>query len=244
MPFFRPMPVLTVASLFALAVLIALGTWQMERRAEKHAFLAALAEKAKSDPVPLEQALALPEPRYVRVRIEAPANCDGQALVNGFQVDNGRTVPGGDVVTPVKLANGSWLYVARGFLPDDVLKEMGGHIENAPCPTQISGVAVLTPASDGGYFAPKADRAARRWFAYDAADIGKASGLSPIAPWIARLEPEPDMEEGIYPRPKAYAADVPDNHLTYALTWYGLALTLIGVYVAFHVSAGRLGFKT
>lgn len=244
MPFFRPLPLMTVASVLALAVLIALGTWQLQRRAEKHAFLAALAEKAKSGPVPLEQALALPEPRYVRVRVEAPTNCEGQALVNGFQIDAGRTVPGGDVVTPVRLPDGTWIYVARGFLPDDVLKEMGGHIENAPCPGQISGVAVLTPSNDGGYFTPKADRAARRWFAYDALDIAKANGLNPVSPWVARLEPEPDLEEGIYPRPQAYAADIPDNHLTYALTWYGLALTLIGVYAAFHIAAGRLGFKS
>lgn len=243
MPFFRPFPIMTAASVLALAVLIALGTWQMQRRAEKQEFLAALAAKAKSDPISLEQALALADPRYVRVRIEAPANCAGQALVNGFEIDNGTTVPGGDVLTPVKMANGAWILVARGFVPEEVMKEWGGRIEGAPCPSSVSGVAVLTPSSEGGYFTPKADRAARRWYAYDAADIGKATGVAPISPWIARLEPEPDLEEGIYPRPQAYAADVPDNHLTYALTWFGLALTLIGVYVAFHISAGRLGFS-
>jgi surfeit locus 1 family protein len=241
--FFRPLPLMTAASVLALAVLIALGTWQMQRRAEKHDFLAAVAAKAKSEPVSLEQALAQPDPRFVRVRIEAAANCDAQVLVNGFQIDGVKTVPGGDVLTPVRMADGSWLYVARGFLPEDVLKELGGRIESAPCPSSIAGVAVLTPASDGGYFAPKADRAARRWFAYDALDIAKANGLGPVAPWVARLEPEPDLEEGVYPRPQVYAADIPDNHLTYALTWYGLALTLIGVYVAFHISAGRLGYS-
>jgi surfeit locus 1 family protein len=244
MPFFRPLPLMTAASVAALAVLIALGTWQMQRRAEKHEFLGALADKAKSEPVSLEVALTSADPRYVRVRIEAPANCESQALVNAFQIDGGKTVPGGDVVTPVKMANGAWLMVARGFVPDDVLKEMGGHIENAPCPSSVSGTAVLTPSSEGSYFTPKPDRAARRWFAYDALDIGKANGLSPVVPWVARLEPEPELEEGVYPRPQAYAADIPDNHLTYAMTWYGLALTLIGVYVAFHISAGRLGYKS
>jgi surfeit locus 1 family protein len=244
MPFFRPFPWMTAASVVALAILVALGTWQMQRRAEKHDFIAALAAKSKSDPISLDQALALPDPRYVRIRIEAPANCDAQVLVNGFQVDNGTTVPGGDVLTPVRMPNGAWILVARGFVPDEVMKEWGGRIEGAPCPAQVAGVAILTPANQGGYFTPEADRAARRWYAYDAADIGKANGLAPIAAWIARLEPEPEMEEGIYPRPQSYAADVPDNHLTYALTWYGLALTLIGVYVAFHVSAGRLGFKS
>lgn len=243
MPFFRPLPFLTVASVAALAVLIALGTWQMARRAEKQEFLALLAEKAKAEPIPIEQALALPDPRFVRVRIEAPANCDAQGLVNGFQVDNGQTVPGGDLLTPVRLSDGAWLMAARGFVPEEVMKEWGGRIESAPCPTSVSGVAVLTPATKGGYFTPKADRAARRWYAYDAADIALANGLAPVVPWIARLEPEPELEEGVYPRPQAYAADIPDNHLTYAMTWYGLALTLIGVYVAFHVSAGRLGFS-
>lgn len=243
MPFFRPLPYLTAASAVALAVLIALGTWQMGRRAEKHEFLAALAEKAKAEPVSLEQALASPDPRYIRVRIEAPANCESQALVNAFQVDNGTTVTGADMVTPVRMANGGWLMVARGFVPDDVMKEWGGRIESAPCPSNVMGVAILTPSVGGGYFTPKADRAARRWFAYDATDMGQALGLTAVSPWVARMEPEPEMEDGIYPRPAAYAADVPDNHLTYALTWYGLALTLIGVYAAFHISAGRLGFS-
>lgn len=243
MLFFRPLPYLTAASVVALAVLIALGTWQLNRRAEKHVFLAAIAAKANAEPVALEQALAQSDPRFVRVRIEAPANCAAQVLVNGFQVDNGQTVPGGDVLTPVQMADGAWILVARGFLPDTVLKELGGHIENAPCPTRVQGVAVLTPANAGGAFTPNADRVSRRWFAYDAADIGKANGLNPILPWVARLEPEADLEPDIWPRPQGYATDIPDNHLTYALTWYGLALTLIGVYLAFHISAGRLGFS-
>lgn len=243
MPNFRPLPYLTAASLAALAVLIALGTWQMNRRAEKHAFLAAIAAKAAAEPMMLERALAQPDPRFVRVRIDAPAKCDAQSLVNGFQIDNGQTVPGGDVLTPVQMADGAWILVARGFIPDEVMKEWGGLVEHAPCPTRVAGVAVLTPASSGGTFTPEPDRAARRWFAYDAAGIAKASGLSPVVPWVARLEPEPDLEPDVWPRPQAYAADVPDNHLTYALTWYGLALTLIGVYVAFHISAGRLGFS-
>jgi surfeit locus 1 family protein len=241
--FFRPFPVMTAASLAALCVLIALGTWQMSRRAEKQAFLSALAERAQAAPVSVETGLAMPDPRYVRVRIEAPALCEGQAMVNTFVVDNGRTVPGADLLTPVRLPDGRTLMVARGFVPEDVTKEWGGKIESAPCPSNVAGDAVLTPASQGGYFTPKPDRAAKRWFSYDAGDMGKAAGLAQVAPWVARLEPEADMEEGVYPRPMAYAADVPDNHLTYAMTWYGLALTLIGVYAAVHVSAGRLGWR-
>jgi surfeit locus 1 family protein len=239
---FRPFPVMTLASVAALAILVTLGTWQLERRAEKHAFLDAIAAKAKSEPVPLEQALASPDPRFVRVQIELPAHCEGQAIVNGFEVDNGVTVTGGNLIVPAKRPDGSWIMVARGFVPGDVMREWGGRIEGAPCPSRVLGVAVLTEANTGGWFTPAPDRAARRWFSYDALDMGRAAGLSPVSPWIARLEPEPEMEEGIYPRPTAYAADVPDNHLTYALTWYGLALTLIGVYLGFHVSAGRLGF--
>lgn len=243
MPIFRPYPIMTAAAVLGLAVLIALGTWQLGRRAEKQAFLAAVAAKSALPPVPLEEALAHPDPRYVRVRIDAPANCEAQVLVNAFQVWSGKTIGGGKLVTPVKMTNGSWLMVDRGFLPEDVLAERGGRIESVSCTFSVEGVAVLTPSSPGGWFTPSADRGGRRWFAFDAEDIGRANGLAPVAPWFARLLPPEDPEPDSWPSPEVYAADIRDNHLTYAMTWFGLALTLIGVYVAFHISAGRLGFS-
>lgn len=241
MPVFRPLPGLTFAALVALGVLIALGAWQLERRSEKHAFLAAVEARRAAAPSSLEAALALEDPSFVRVQIELPTNCAAQALVQRFQILEGRTVTGADLLTAARMPDGRAVLVARGFVPDAEQAAWGGRAEGAPCPAAISGVAVITPGAAPGMFTGAPDPANRRWYAYDAKGIGAYFNLALAAPVVLRLEPRPD-DKG-WPRPLSYAQDIPDNHLIYALTWFGLALTLVGVYAAYHVSLGRLRWR-
>jgi surfeit locus 1 family protein len=236
------LPILTAAASIGLGVAIALGIWQLQRREEKQTFLAAVEARRAAAPIPLEAALALNDPSFTRVQIELPSDCAAQALVQRFQILEGRTVTGADLITAARMPDGSAVLVARGFVPDTEQAKWGGQVEGAPCPSAINGVAVVTPGTKPGMFTAKADVPARRWYAYDAAGIAAAFNLTLAAPVILRLEP--NQQDRNWPRPLAYAQDIPDNHLIYALTWFGLGLTLVGVYAAYHISLGRLRWGT
>jgi surfeit locus 1 family protein len=240
-PYFRPLPILSAATCVGLAIAIALGVWQLQRREVKQTFLAAVETRRAADPISLEAALAQADPSFTRVQIELPSNCAAQAFVQRFQILEGRTVTGADLITAARMPDGRAVLVARGFVPDSEQAKWGGQVEGAPCPSAINGVAVVTPGTKPGMFTAEPDVAARRWYAYDANGIATAFNLTLAALVILRLEPGP--QDGGWPRPLAYAQDIPDNHLIYALTWFGLALTLVGVYAAYHISLGRLRWR-
>ncbi|HAH10313.1 MAG TPA: hypothetical protein DCL54_16150 [Alphaproteobacteria bacterium] len=237
---FRLYPVLTAAALTAMAVLVALGTWQIQRRAAKHAFLDKVAARAAEQPVPLEQVLSSPDPEYRRVQIAMPTDCQRQALVNGFIVEGGRTIPGATVITPGLLPNGDAVLVARGFVPNAILKGQSDWRQSTDCPDQLQGIAVWAPPQSAGTFTPPANLSEPRWYHWDGVGMARHLGLKLKTAAILRMEPESPVRPA-WPRPQAYALNIPNNHLVYALTWYGLALTLFGVYIAFHWSRGRIG---
>jgi surfeit locus 1 family protein len=237
---FRPLPWATALAVPALCVLLALGAWQLARRAEKHAFLAALAERGAAAPAPVERVLGLPDPNYRRVIVDLPADCRRQTFVNAFRIDGGRTVTGAQVVTPGALPDGKAVLVVRGFLPRASILARTGGPEGIPCPSRIQGVAVVTPGEDPALFTPAPDLSRRLWYGYDARGMEAALGLTLAAPVMLRLQAPGQAGTGADPEPLPYAADVPDNHLAYALTWFGLAATLLGVYIAYHTSLGRL----
>jgi len=80
------------------------------------------------------------------------------------------------------------------------------------------------------YFTPADDPARGNWFTRDPQAVAAAKGLGPVAPfYVAQESPVPP---GGLPKPGALRAALPNNHLQYALTWFGLALTLVGVFGA------------
>ena len=108
-----------------------------------------------------------------------------------------------------------------------------------PGEVEITGLIRVPQAP--GLFAPANDVARNLWYWPDVAAMhdarpSPARRVSALPFWIdADAQPEPP---GGLPRGGVTRLDLPNRHLEYALTWYGLALTLIGVYVAF--AAGRL----
>ena len=113
---------LLVPALLAFAVLIALGTWQLKRKAWKEALIASLTERAAAPPQALPAATAWPaldaaSDEYHRVRLRAMFDNDREALVfasaSGFRPDV--TGPGYWVFTPARLADGSIVIVNRGL---------------------------------------------------------------------------------------------------------------------------------
>jgi surfeit locus 1 family protein len=91
-----------------------------------------------------------------------------------------------------------------------------------------------------GFFTPAPDLAHRIWYGRDLAGIARAEGIDLAAPVLVEADATPNP--GGWPKGGQTVIDLPNNHLSYAVTWFGLAAGLVGVYLAFHVSKGRLGW--
>jgi surfeit locus 1 family protein len=239
---FRPLPVLTIFSVAALAVLIALGVWQLDRRALKHTLIATITERLRQSAVPLEEALLSPDLSYRPVQFSARTLCAKEVRINRFRIENGQTRPGALIVTPVEVGGVGVLLLARGFVPGDVLAGAKDAGVGFACPETISGQAVLIPPQLPGWFTPPPNLDERMWFALDARAIAEANGLTLAVSHVLWLQQGAWQDR--WPSPMPMDADLPDNHLSYALTWFGLGLVLIAIYGAFHMSQGRLGWRS
>jgi surfeit locus 1 family protein len=131
-------------------------------------------------------------------------------------------------MTPARLADGGIVIVNRGFVPDgrqDAKSRPGGQLTG---PVDIAG-AMRWPDSRH-WFTPNDDPAHNLWFTADPASIAAAKGLDAVAPFY--VEQETPVPPGGLPEPGRLVVDLPDNHLQYALTWFGLAAVLVGVFVS------------
>jgi surfeit locus 1 family protein len=228
---------LLIPAILAFALLIALGVWQIERKAWKEGLIASLTERLAVPPVALPAANAWPQldrasDEYRRVKFSAQFDNSREALVfaaaSAFRPDVADAGPGYWVMTPARLADGGIVIVNRGFVPDgrqDAKSRPGGELTGS---IDIAG-AMRWPDSRH-WFTPNDDPAHNLWFTADPVSIAAAKGLDAVAPFY--VEQETPVPPGGLPQPGRLTVDLPDNHLQYALTWFGLAAVLVGVFVS------------
>ena len=226
---------LFVPALLAFALLLALGTWQIQRKAWKENLIASLTERlaalAKDLPQPADWPnLDRARDEYSRVKFGATFDNGREALVfaapSAFRPD--AAGPGYWVFTPARLPGGGTVMVNRGFVPDGRQDPKTRLAISGP--VEIAGA--LRWPEDRHWFTPNDDPAHNLWFTRDPAAIVAAKGLDaaekPVAPFY--VEQEAPVPPGGLPQPGRLTVALPDNHLQYALTWYGLAAVLAGVF--------------
>ena len=137
--------------------------------------------------------------------------------------------------TPARLADGGIVIVNRGFVPEgrqDPKSRSDGQISG---PVDIVG-AMRWPDSRH-WFTPNDEPAHNLWFSRDPQAIAAAKGLGAVAPFY--IEQEAPVPPGGLPQPGKLVVVLPDNHLQYAITWYGLAAALVVVFVVWAFGSRR-----
>jgi surfeit locus 1 family protein len=226
----------------AFAILIGLGVWQIERKAWKEGLIAAVTERVEAPPAALPPAKAWPaldqaSNEYRHVTFIAQFDHSREALVfaaaTGFRPDVDNAGPGDWVFTPARLDDGSVVMVNRGYVPDgrqDAKSRPEGQVSG---PVEITG-AMRWPDLRH-WFTPSDDPVRNLWFTRDPTAIAAAKGLGTVAPFY--VEQETPVPPGGLPQPGKLVVALPDNHLQYALTWFGLAAVLVGVVVSWLVTS-------
>lgn len=204
-----------------LVVLLGLGIWQLHRLAWKEAILAQLARAAAAPPVPLP---ATPSP-FIKVAVTGRLLHDRQALY-GVEV---RDMPAGPalgafLIEPLQRDGAAPVLVDLGWVPLQRTQPLS--LPSGP----VTVTGYVHQAEQPGWFAAHDDVVGRHFYTLDPAVIGAALGLAQVAPFIlVALGPSPPA--GL-PIPAQHLPQPPNNHLQYALTWFGLAGVLVVVFLS------------
>ena len=239
-------PAVAGFAIFTLLMVVAfagLGIWQLQRRVDKHALIAILNERLAAAPAALPppaqwNALTPAKDEFRRVNFTATYAPVPDAMVYsaGSAVRDDVSGPGTWAFLPAQLADGNTIVVNAGFV-QNTMQDRGQQDRAARRlitgdPVQFTGY-IRFPESAGALTSP-ASMAKRLWFTRDhlamARALGWGEGGKGIAPFYIDLE-QPVPESGI-PKPGPLTVHLKDDHMQYAITWFGLA---IAVAIAFGV---------
>lgn len=226
-------------SLIMLALFVSLGVWQLQRRVEKHALIAELTTRLAAPAVPLPApaqwpALTPAHDEFRRVTFTATYRHLPDAMVYsaGSSVRPDVSEPGTWAFLPAQLASGQTVVVDAGFVPNMMQDRSVESRAVAPLITgrPVTLTGYLRFPEKPGMFTPAHDAAKRLWYTRDLHSMARSLGWGrggEIAPFYIDLE-TPAPADGI-PKPGPLQVDLPDNHMQYAITWFGLAgIVVIG----------------
>jgi surfeit locus 1 family protein len=210
----------------AFAGFVALGVWQLQRMAWKQALIARVDARVAAEPVAPPPRAAWPTAdedsyAYLRVRL------DGEYLPVPETRTQAVTALGGGawLLAPLRTVDGDIVLVNRGFVPP-------GERAAPPPAGVVSVVGLLRTSEPGGGFLRDNDPAGGRWHSRDVAAIARTHGLpgDDVAPFFVDAFSVDGADAAVlngdaaWPRAGMTVIRFRDPHLTYALTWFGMAL--------------------
>jgi surfeit locus 1 family protein len=224
-------------ALLGMAILISLGIWQLHRLAWKEALIAEVSARVDAPPVAVPPETEWPSLKqadyeYRHVGVAGDYDFAHQALIfRALETPRGRYGgPGWLVLTPLRLADGSIVIVNRGFIPDDKrMIFLAGGAANGRAKAEVTGL--MRAPEQRTWFTPTDDPAAGQWFTRDPAAIAAAMKLQRVAPFT--IDADANSDPAALPEGGETILSFPNNHLSYAFTWFGMAVSLVGVFVAF-----------
>lgn len=200
------------------AVLVWLGVWQMQRLAWKEAVLSEIDARIGAAPVELPGVIDPSADLYLPVRVSGSTGAEDilvQSSLKGIGA-------GFRVIAPFTLADGRRILLDRGFL-----RASEKATPRPPVTMTIEGNLHWPDELDR--FTPDPDIAARLWFARDIPSL--SSALETEAVLVVARATSLDQKP-IYPHP-VDSTGIPNDHLEYAVTWFGLAAVWVVMTAAF-----------
>ena len=222
---------LTLFTLAALGVLLWLGAWQLQRLQWKQDILARIAVLQTAPARPAAEVLSDQaegaDVDYTRVVADCPG-LDRAPFVRLYALEARET--GVRIISACRLEGAPYaaVLVDRGFLPDAEAERLTA---GGPASEHRPVVGVLRTPAERSFVAAADAPDQNLWQNRDAPAMARRLGVDgPVAPVFLFLESPPPP--GFGPRPSPLPITISNNHLGYAITWFGLAGALLAVYLA------------
>jgi surfeit locus 1 family protein len=229
---FRPQLWPTLFTAPALLLLLALGSWQIQRLHWKQDLIAQRQAAVSAAPIAaprnLEDAKGM-EYRHVS---------DEGVLLHDKEIFLGATSEGGrqgyQVLTPLVEPSGRIVFVNRGFIPaelKDPAKRASGQITGT---IRVQGLLRLPPDGRPSWFLPHNRPDLNYWFWVDLPMMSAADKLDPDRVAAFYIDADARPNPGGWPKGGVTRVFLPNDHLQYAITWFSLAVALMVIYFLFH----------
>jgi surfeit locus 1 family protein len=214
----------------AFVILLGLGTWQVQRLHWKEGILHTIDQRMHATPVPLAEAekrfAATGDVDYVPVTVSGVYLHGGER--HFFSTWQGQS--GFDIYTPLRLDDGRYLLINRGFVPYDRKDPSGRAAGQIAGRVTVTGLARNPLAAKPSRFIPDNEPRENIFYWKDRDGMAATAGLPAgyrLVPFFLDADKTPNP--GGLPVGGVTIIDLPNNHLQYAITWYGLAAALAGV---------------
>lgn len=230
-----------VFTLAMVAVFVGLGMWQLQRRVEKHALVAALTERLAAVPGSLPspaqwRALSAASDEFRRVSFEATYASAPDAMVysSGSSVREDIAGPGTWAFMPARLSTGEAVVINSGFVQNTMQDraQQDRAVTRLVTGEPVKLTGYIRFPENAGMLTPAENTAKRLWFTRDHLAMARALGWGEVAPFYIDLE-QPVPVSGI-PKPGPLEVHLKDDHLQYAITWFALAgavVTAFGIWL-------------
>jgi surfeit locus 1 family protein len=213
--------VFAVFACLGAAILVGLGIWQLERRIWKLDLIARVDRRVDAVPAPAPGPASWPH-------INAAADAYRHVRAKGHFLDVAPALAlavtergaGYWVLSPFRTGDGFTILVNRGFVPSDHARSYD--LGEANRESTVTGL--LRISEPGGAFLRRNNPAADRWYSRDVAAIAASRGLGNVAPYF--IDADASVDRSKPPIGGLTVIAFPNNHLIYALTWFGLAAML------------------
>ncbi len=233
---FSPAPGLSLVMIPVLTLLIALGVWQVKRLHWKIELLASIEQGQAMPPAPLSSLLeAKSQGDLIAWRkAEVTGHIADEPVRALYAIKYGK--PAQRALAPFIMDDGNIIAIDFGYI--DHIPKPGFRLSHTGQTVTVQGI--LKPVKKPGKFVPP-NQMDGLWYWPDTKTI--------LAPFFANrtvenyvLDLDGPQAFPNWPEPAPAHANIPNNHLDYALTWFGLALAAIGIYFGWHKRTGRLRF--
>lgn len=206
---------LTAAAALLFAGFAALGTWQVQRLSWKLDLIERVEQRVRAAPVEAPAGpVSAAADEYRHVVLHGRFLHAHETLVQAVTEQG----PGWWLVTPLQRADGRSVLVNRGFVTSES-KALAARPDGE---VTVTGLLRLTEPRGG--FLRRNDPAAGRWFSRDVDAIAAARGIANAAPYFV----DADSSADTWPVGGLTVVSFHNNHLVYALTWFGLAAMVAG----------------
>ena len=224
----RPGLILPLVAIVAgLAVLMSLGIWQVQRLEWKQGLISRIEQRASAEPMSLREALAVMEEtgdvEYLRVTVTGSYWHDAEMRL----FSPGPEGSGWHIITPLRARSGGHVLVNRGYVPEGLIDGMDRPVG------QVAITGLLRAPEAPGAFTPDNEPENNIWFWRDldamstyADRIILTRSRFQVLPFFVDAE---NAGDDLWPRGGVTRLELPNRHLEYALTWFGMAGALVVV---------------